>query len=46
MQAIKDTWNGFMARRRLDQLWFELQTKKQRNQQHLAEIKQFLSCFL
>lgn len=33
MQVLKDTWNGFMARRRLDQLWLEMQAKFQAGQQ-------------
>jgi hypothetical protein len=33
-----------MARRRLDQLWLEMQTKLQAGQQ--PDLKQFFSCFL
>ena len=46
MEAIKKTWNGFFATRRLDQLWYELQNKKQRNQQFQTEFKQFVGDFL
>jgi fructosamine-3-kinase len=46
MEAIKKTWNGFFATRRLDQLWYELQNKKTRNQPFHSEFKQFVGEFL